>query len=362
MCAAISSEQRDHLFAVGIEAGLDHIGSCAARPWTSTRSRLEQRRSDGLAGSMQFTFRNPARSSDPSRILRNATSLIVAGRSYAQDVPTPDALPRGSVNARIARYATADHYGRLEQSLAIVADELRSMGHRAVVVADKNSLVDREAGFRAGIGWFGKNSLLLAPSSGSWFVLGSVVTDASIDHVSVPVADGCGSCSKCIPACPTAAITAPGVVDAQRCLAWLLQAPGSFPVEFREALGDRIYGCDSCQEVCPPNRTVELRSRRTEPWPVEHDPGSWVDACELIELADAQLLERVGRWYIADRDPNVVRRNLLIVLGNSGRGEDQRVVRNVVRYIDDANEVLAEHARWAAVALGVGDRVESVDA
>lgn len=361
MCAAISPEQRDHLFALGVHAGLDHIGSCAAREWTSTRSRLEQHRHDGLASSMEFTFRNPARSSDPSRILRNATSLIVAARSYAQDVP-PGATTGGPVQARIARYATADHYGRLEQGLAAVATELRAMGHRAVVVADKNSLVDREAAFRAGVGWFGKNSLLLAPAAGSWFVLGSVATDASIDHVSVPVADGCGTCSKCIPACPTGAIVAPGVVDARRCLAWLLQAPGSFPVEFREALGDRIYGCDTCQEVCPPNRAVELRSRRTEPWPLENDPGTWVDACELLELSDDQLLERVGRWYIADRDPAVVRRNLLVVLGNSGRGENPDVAHIVLRYVDHPNAVLAEHATWAAVALGLDNRVESVDA
>jgi epoxyqueuosine reductase len=249
--------------------------------------------------------------------------------------------------ARVARYATADHYGRLEAGLGAMADELRALGHRAVVVADDNALVDREAAWRAGIGWYGKNSLLLVPGRGSWFVLGSVVTDAVIDDIPQPVADGCAGCTRCIEGCPTDAIVAPGVVDARRCLAWLLQAPGTFPVEFRAALGDRIYGCDDCQEVCPPNRTVELRANRTEPWPREDEPGTHVDACELLDLDDDALLDRCARWYIPKRDAAVVRRNLLIVLGNSGRGTDRRVRSLLDRYRSDPDPVLAEHARWA---------------
>ena len=121
------------------------------------------------------------------------------------------------------------------------------------MVADDNALVDREAAVRAGLGWYGKNSNVLLPGAGSWFVLGTVITDAPLPSSS-RLSDGCGPCRRCLDGCPTGAIVAPGVVDARRCLAWLVQAPGSIPEDFRPAIGDRMYGCDDCQEVCPPNR------------------------------------------------------------------------------------------------------------
>lgn len=358
---ALGPSERDHLFAVGRANGLDHLGTCPAREWTSVRRRLEAGRRTGTSATMEFTFRNPARSSDPRRVLRNAATLVVAARGYAQTVEAAldrserEDAPSGDGSrptARVARYATADHYGQLREGLGAVAAELRTMGHRAVVVVDENAIVDREAAWRAGIGWYGKNSLLLVPGQGSWFVLGSVVTDAVITGGSAPVADGCGGCTRCLDGCPTGAIVAPGVVDARRCLSWLLQAPGTFPVEHRVALGDRIYGCDDCQELCPPNRTVELRARRTEPWPVETDPGPRVDVLELLDLDDAALLERCARWYIAGRDPAVVRRNLLVVLGNSGRGDDPEVLGRLERHRTGPDPVLAEHAAWALARLG----------
>jgi len=354
--------ERDEVLAAGLAAGLAHVGVCPARPWTSARSRLEARRRDGTGGTMEFTLRNPARSTDPRRILRNAATLVVGAHSYAQTLPDadpdPNPNPDGTVTARVARYATADHYGRLREGLDAIAAELRASGHRAVVVADDNSLVDREAAWRAGLGWYGKNSLLLVPGSGSWFVLGSVVTDAVMPAPAAPVADACGTCTRCLDGCPTGAIVAPGVVDARRCLAWLLQAPGDFPEEHRVALGDRIYGCDDCQEVCPPNRAAELRSGRDAAWPVEDDPGPTVDALELLALDDAELLDRCDRWYLPGRDPSVVRRNLLVVLGNSGRADDRRVLVELRRHRDGGDAVLARHAAWALdrlAAVGASD-------
>lgn len=348
---ALTADEREQVLRAGREAGLAAVGSCSARPWTGPRAVLERRRDAGMAAGMAFTYKNPARSTDPSRILRSAASIVVGVHGYSQTVVAPDGVDRPT--ARIARYATADHYGRLAAGLEAMAGELRSLGHRAVVMADDNSLVDREAAWRAGVGWYGKNSLLLLPGRGSWFVLGSVITDAVITHIPSPVPDGCGTCTRCLDGCPTGAIVAPGVVDARRCLAWLLQAPGEFPPAYRAALGDRIYGCDDCQEVCPPNRTVELRSRRGDPWPVEADPGPTIDALELLALDDAALLERCSRWYLPDRDPAVVRRNLLIVLGNSGRGDHAGVIAAVSAYALGPDPLLAEHARWALDRLGI---------
>ena len=178
----------------------------------------------------------------------------------------------------VARYASDDHYGPLRHALGVIAERLQRDGWQARVIADDNALVDREAARRAGLGWYGKNTNLLLPGLGSWFVLGSVVTDAPLPPAVELVADGCGACRRCLPACPTGALVAPGVLDARRCLAWLVQAPGVFPLEYRAALGDRLYGCDDCQEVCPENAAAvrivlaptgrrRRRRRRRKRWP-----------------------------------------------------------------------------------------------
>lgn len=336
------------IVALGREAGLDAVGVAEAAPFTSTRADLEERRAQGLHGTMAFTYRNPARSTDPQRTLEGATALVVGARSYHADPPAHAGdAPAGSV----ARYAWSDHYTALRSSLAVVADHLVAAGWRARVVADDNALVDREAARRAGLGWYGKNANLLIPGRGSWFVLGSVVTDAPLEPARELVADGCGSCRRCIDACPTGAIVAPGVVDARRCLAWLVQAPGAIPAEHRVALGDRMYGCDDCQEVCPPNRLVDRRGVEGHhgPGPVER----LVDLLDLLAADDDALLDRHGRWYIARRDPAHLRRNALVALGNVGRADDPRVVDALATALGHGSPIVRAHAVWAARRLGL---------
>jgi epoxyqueuosine reductase len=145
---------------------------------------------------------------------------------------------------------------------------------------------------------------------------------------------------------------APGVLDARRCLAWLVQARGSFPVEYRHALGDRIYGCDECQQVCPVNKVAERR--RPAP-PPEGDTRPDVDLVALLDASDADLLEAHGRWYIPDRDPRYLRRNALVALGNVGDGQDRATVRVLRRWLASDDALMVEHARWAAEELGRGD-------
>ncbi|MFM7666474.1 MAG: epoxyqueuosine reductase, partial [Actinomycetota bacterium] len=224
------------------------------------------------------------------------------------------------------------------------AQRLKSDGHRATVFADDNSIVDREVAYRAGLGWYGKNANLLLEGLGSWFVLGCVVTTAELRVTEREVGDGCGACRRCIDACPTGAIVEPGVVDARKCLAWLLQKPGTFDPAHRAALGTRIYGCDDCQEVCPPSRRGAID--RTV-----GDERASVDALELLTATDDEVLRIVGEWYVADRNPRWVRRNALLVLGNSGqRGDD--VASVLARYVHGDDSLLREHALWAAERLG----------
>jgi epoxyqueuosine reductase len=319
---------------------------------------LIDRRAAGLHDGMQFTYRNPERSTDPTRAVAGARSVVVGARPYLLDDPPP----RAGVAGRVARYAWTDHYEALRDGLRAVARRLHADGWKAVAFADDNALVDREVAYRAGIGWFGKSSNLLVRGAGSWFVLGSVVTDAPLAPAEAPVADGCGSCRRCIDDCPTNAIVAPGVVDASRCLAWLLQKPGVFPREHRSALGTRIYGCDDCQEACPPTIRLGERFRSAA------DPSSLdatVDVLALLDADDREILDRWGRWYIAGRDPRWVRRNALLVLGNGGRVDGvvaERVVATIARYLSDRDPILRGHAVWAARRLGLDRMLPAGDA
>jgi epoxyqueuosine reductase len=362
----------EELATIGRTHGLAAVGVTGADAFTETLGDLLDRRGRDLHGGMQFTYRNPERSTDPRRILPGARSLVVGAWGYRRDdadtETAGEAADAGSPprpRARVARYAQRDHYASLRLALAAMAERLRADGWRASVVCDDNALVDRAAAHRAGLGWFGKNSLLLLPGLGSWFVLGSVVTDAPLEPAppgaptTAPAAhgSGCGSCSRCMTACPTGALISPGVLDARRCLAWLVQAPGSFPEPYRDALGDRIYGCDECQTVCPINRLAE---RRDPPEPAESDREADVDLLGLLGSSDAELLERHGRWYIAGRDHRYLRRNALVALGNTGDGEDPATEAALRRALDDSDPLITEHAAWAAQKLGRDDLVGQV--
>jgi epoxyqueuosine reductase len=357
----------DELRRSGLGAGLAAVGATSADVLEPARSVLHHRKAQGLHGSMQFTYRNPDRSTEPSRVLAGARSLVVGAYAYLRaeppPAPTPGPGPGGGPGAgsaagqppaplegRVARYAWRDHYAELATGLEAMADLLRHHGWRAEVVADDNALVDRAAAWRAGLGWYGKNANLLLPGAGSWFVLGAVITDAPLPASDAPVPDGCGPCTRCMEACPTEAIVAPGVVDARRCLAWLVQAPGDIPLQYREAVGDRLYGCDDCQEVCPPNR---LGERRHPAPPAEGDSQAVVDLAWLLDADDDELLDRLGRWYIPRRDPAHLRRNALVVLGNCGDAADGWVVAAVERYRRHADPMLRAHATWAGRRLGL---------
>ena len=345
------------LAALGRASGLDAVGVTVAEPFTSTRRHLERRKAQGLHGGMAFTYRAPARSSDPRQALPDARALVVGARSYLRTAP-PSAGAGSAVGA-VARYAWADYYGELRAALTVVAQRLREDGWRTRVLADDNALVDREAARRAGLGWYGKNANLLLPGHGSWFVLGSVVTDAPlVPEAGDPVPDGCGSCTRCLDGCPTGAIVEPGVVDARRCLAWLLQMEGPFPREHRVALGDRIYGCDDCQEVCPPNRLTARRSTA----PASDDAEAGVDLVRLLGATDEELLARHGRWYIARREARYLRRNALVVLGNVGDPHDPEVVGAVRVALADDDPIVRGHAVWAARRMGRDDLVPADDA
>ena len=356
---------------IGRQAGLCAVGVCLAEPFTETTAILRRRKEAGLHAGMQFTYRNPARSTDPSQLVPGAASLIVGALEFGAEPCNPPS--DGRPYARVAAYARSDHYAALRAALESMAAPLRSQGHRAVVAADENCMVDRAAAHRAAIGWWGKNSNILVPGVGSLVVLGAVVTNAPIARQDPrPATDGCGPCRKCLDGCPTGAIVAPGTVDARKCLAWLVQQDGLFDPEHRVALGDRIYGCDDCSDVCPPNRVrVRLQNRRRTPLHPLTDhtqsaaqpsgSGAWASILDMLDSSDEELLTEFGRWYIPRRQPRYLRRNALVVLGNVGDASDPRVRAAVDRALADSDPIVRAHAVWCARRLGLGLQALLVD-
>lgn len=345
--ADVSDLQRytDSITRLGLEAGAAFVSVAPADVMHRAREVLVARKSAGLNDTMEFTYRNPERSTDPKRAVSEAKAVIVAALPYGSDTPASPSGPHGS----IAQYAREDYYEKLSSALRVMRDKLRKDGFRALDFVDDNSMVDRESAWLGGLGWFGKNANLLIRGAGSMVVLGSVVTTAPLKVHRDVEPDGCGSCRVCIDACPTAAIVDDGVIDARRCLSWLLQKPGVFPVEFRSALGDRLYGCDDCQETCPENVRL-LPTRR-----MAAQSDSWVPILDVLDEDDESLGRRVQRWYVPGRDVKVVRRNALVVLGNVGDSANVSVRRTVERYLRHDDEILRAHAVWAARRLGLDD-------
>lgn len=342
-----AGQYSEAVLLVGHQAGLHRVGIAPASKMSRAHIALTTRKLAGLSDTMQFTFRNPERSTDPSASMKNARSLVVGAFSYASSTPqAPEPL-----SARVARYAWSDYYEHLRDGLGVVATYLRNDGWRAVVFADDNSLVDRELAYLAGLGWFGKNANVMIPGAGSFFVLGSVLTDAPLVTSERPAVDGCGACRRCLDACPTGAIVEPGVVDARKCLSWLLQKPGVFDWRYRQALGNRIYGCDDCQEACPP--TIRFGARQA----ISNDAQPWISVLFLLTADDDALLGAVDPWYIADRNPDWVRRNALIVLGNIGDPHNAEV-RDVLQvYLEHPDPMLRAHAVWAAARMNLGHMI-----
>src|ERR671930_1025976 len=232
------------------ELGLDAVGAAPAAPYEETERHIRERRARGLFADMKFTMAQPEVSCHPETLLAGARTVISAALCYYAPDPEPE-----TGEGRLPRYTWADAYAVLRERL----DELgRRLGGGYRVLVDANQHVDREAAARAGVGFYGKNTLLITRRHGSWVVLGTLVTTAEVE-ATPPLGADCGSCTLCIEACPTGALDEPGTLDGTRCLSYWTQSAAPIPEAYRAELGAQVYGCDICQDVCPWNRGVEKR-------------------------------------------------------------------------------------------------------
>lgn len=315
---------------------LDVVGAAAAGPYEETEKHIVERRERGFFANMRFTMAKPEVSCHPERLFPEARTVIsVALCCYA---PRPASGPD---QGRLPRYTWRDGYEDLRARL----DELgRRVGGRYRVLVDANDHVDREAAVRAGVGFYGKNTMVITPSHGSWVVLGSLVTEVEIE-ATAPLDLECGDCRLCIDACPTGALDEPGVLDSTRCLSYWTQAPEAIPESFRSELGAMVYGCDICQDVCPWNHGVERRSREAG---LETDAQPAVSLSDWLERDGADLVAEFDRLFVPRKDPRWLRRNALIAAGNVG---SSALVPLVKAYAETDDDVLSDAADWALTRI-----------
>ena len=318
------------------ELELDAVGVCPAEPYAETERHIRDRRERGLFADMRFTMAQPELSCHPERLLANARSVVSAALCYyaAADPPAPG-------EGRLARYTWSDRYAELREKLHELG---RRLGGNYRVLVDANQHVDREAAARSGVGFYGKNTLLITRRHGSWVVLGTLVTDVDLE-ATPPLATDCGSCTLCIDACPTGALDEPGTLDATRCLSYWTQAAAPIPVDYRVPVGDSVYGCDICQDVCPWNRGTEKRRAGVPPPPGAEPHVSLVEW--LQGDADA-VRHRYDRLYVPRNDGRYLRRNALVALGNTGGREHREILAG---YAEGDDPLLREHAEWALARL-----------
>jgi epoxyqueuosine reductase len=328
--------QQAELSRLAAELGLDAVGAAPAEPYEETKRHIRERRARGLFARMHFTMAQPEVSCHPESLLPGARSVVSAALSYYGAGPEPK-----PGEGRLPRYTWSDRYAELRSKLEQLGEQL---GGSYRVLVDENQHVDREGAARAGVGFYGKNTLLITRHHGSWVVLGTVVTTAEIERSS-PLALDCGSCTRCIDACPTGALDEPGVLDSTKCLSYWSQAPAPVPVEYRGAMGSYVYGCDICQDVCPWNRGTEKR-RSGAALPEDAEPV--VSLLEWLEAEDDDLRRRYDRLYFPRNDPRYLRRNALIAAGNSG---EAALVPAIERWNESDDELLSEHADWALERL-----------
>jgi epoxyqueuosine reductase len=306
----------------------------------------------GMHGEMAYMARNPDRRSQPERIVPGAQSVIVVGLNY-YTIDLPDEVKSDPSRGLIARYAwSADYHEvmvpRLEQ-LAQYIREVTGEDARTKTYVDTGPVLERDWALAAGLGFIGKNTCLINPRLGSWLFLGVIITDAEVSPLSQPgrAVGGkrvsCGTCTRCLTACPTNAFPAPHVLDARRCISYLtIELKGSIPIELRPLIGNRIFGCDICQDVCPwPTRFATPTKERSF-FPIDIDRAA-PKLIDLAQLSEEDFKRRFAGTPLLRTKRRGLLRNVAVALGNWGSAEARAALEMLAR---DDDPIISEHAQW----------------
>ena len=300
----------------------------------------------GLHGEMEYMARHGVKRSRPAELVPGTVRVISARMDYQAPAAADSwAVLRDPQRGFVSRYALGRDYhkvlrGRLQRLAQKIEAAIGPFGYR--VFCDSAPVLEKALAQKAGLGWIGKHSNLINSKAGSWFFLGEIYTDLALP-IDAPTSFHCGSCSACLPACPTGAIIAPFRVDARRCISYhTIELHGPIPLEFRRAMGNRIYGCDDCQLVCPWNKFAQPS---TEP---DFQPRHGLDAPALLDLWDwgeEDFLQRLAGSPIRRIGYQRWLRNIAVALGNAPYSET--IIAKLKAKRDAVSELVREHIDWA---------------
>ena len=324
--------------------GFDLVGITTLGPM-QTAERFDDWIANGYAGEMQYLPRGAQKRRDSRLPFEGAISAIVVGLNYGGREPS----------GPVARYARGDDYhdlmtARLNELHRQMETEIgRPIRGKAYV--DTGPILERDLARRAGLGWFGKNTNLINPQLGSFFFIGALVVDLELTPDAPFEADRCGSCTRCLDACPTGAFVDERVLDATRCISYLtIESREEIPTELRDKLGDLVYGCDICQDVCPWNVRFsrELKEEALKPREIVASKGARTIALDILGLDDESFRAAFRGSPMKRAKLRGLKRNAAVALGNIGEAND---VAALTALTSDADPMLAEHARWAIACI-----------
>ena len=326
--------------------GLDAFAVATVEPLPRDQAAFDVWLARGYHRSMAYMEKYRDARNDPARLLPGCRSVVMVALNYG---PGADDAGPGPPAGQVARYARGrDYHKVLGKKLKRLAAWLQdAAGSPVRSFVDTGPVLERAWAERAGLGWIGKNANLIRRDLGSWILLGELLAVAEIEPDPSSHDDYCGSCTACITDCPTGAIVAPGVVDSGLCIAyWNIEHRGSIPEPMREAMGDRIFGCDDCQVVCPWTRTfgkrppADLLSAR--------DDLAFLDPMEILAMNREEFLARFAGTPVMRARLDGMRRNACIVLGNSGNPDG---IPALTLAVSDPDPMIREHAAWALARL-----------
>lgn len=325
-------------------AGADSVRIAPAAALADTRAALAAAFARGDFATWPYGPAYAERAADPTRLLAGARSVICIAVAYALPVP---ARTRG--RGRVSNYAwSADYHRRLRDLLGAVAAHIDACAGAAVtaIACDTAPLAERAFAARSGLGWIGKHTNLIAPGIGSFVFLGEIVTTLDLEP-DPPLRKTCGTCSRCVAACPTGALRGDYTIDATRCISDLTQRTGPIPRELRSAIGEWIWGCDLCQQVCPPTQRGRRGGASFAPL---DDETAAPDLSALLRLRSAEFKRRYAQTAMGWRGAAVLRRNAAVALGNGLDRADVPVLGTALRA--DPHPLVRGHAAWALGRIG----------
>jgi epoxyqueuosine reductase len=333
-------ELKQRLVSFAREIGFDscRVAACGSAPHAD---KFRVWLGEGGHGEMSYMERGEEKRCDPQKILSGAKSIVVLAMNYFQGGAAHRAAATAKTG-RIARYAWGDDYHDLIANKLDKIDEfLREFGGQQKCYVDTGPVLERDHAAKAGIGWHGKSTMLIDRQLGTWFFLAEVLTTLELPP-DEPARDRCGTCERCIRACPTGAITAPHRLDARRCISYLtIELKGSIPLELRPLIGDRIFGCDDCLDACPWNRFAKM-SREAAFSARPSTVGAPLRY--YLSLSDDEFRVLFRNSPIKRIKRRGFLRNVCVALGNIGDSSDLPALERVTA---DPDPLIAEHAKWA---------------